>query len=57
MHPCGRNGHVGPFVVITWLGTFSVDGGPQREVFGTAQTTGDATPLKVKQARAELVTK
>jgi hypothetical protein len=34
-----------------------VDGGPQREVFGKALTTGDATPLTVKEARAELVTR
>jgi hypothetical protein len=57
MHTYERSGDVGPYVVITWSGTFTVDGGPQREVFGTAQTTGNATPLKVKEARAELVTK
>jgi hypothetical protein len=57
MHTYQRSGDVGPYVVITWSGTFSVDGGPQREVFGTARTTGDPTPLRVKQARAELVTR
>jgi hypothetical protein len=57
MPPSGSNGHVGKYVVITWSGTFSVDGAPQRELFGTARTTGDPRPLKVKQARAELVTK
>jgi hypothetical protein len=57
LHSYPKSGTVGPYVVITWTGTFTVDGGPQREVFGTALTTGDATPLTVKEARAELVTR
>lgn len=56
-HTYRQSGAVGPYVAITWTGTFTVDGGPQRDVFGTAQTTGIATPLQVKEARAELVTK
>jgi hypothetical protein len=56
-HSYPKSGTVGPYVVTTWTGTFTVDGGPQREVFGTALTTGDATPLTVKEARAELVTR
>ncbi len=54
-HRYAEPGAVSPYVVITWTGTFTVDGGQQRDVFGTAQTTGDGTPLEVKQARAELV--
>jgi hypothetical protein len=56
-HTYSTTGAMGPYVVITWTGTFTVDGGPARDVFGTAQTTGDATPLQVKEARAELVTR
>jgi hypothetical protein len=56
-HRYTQTGEVAPYVVITWTGTFTVDGGQQRDVFGTAQTTGPGTPLQVKQARAELVTR
>jgi hypothetical protein len=56
-HTYTRNGKVAPYVVITWTGTFTVDGGPARQVIGTATTTGPGTPLQVKQARAELVTR
>jgi hypothetical protein len=56
-HRYRNTGSVSPYVVITWTGTFTVDGGAQREVFGTARTTGPGTPLQVKQARAELVTR
>jgi hypothetical protein len=56
-HSYGKSGAVGPYVAITWTGTFTVDGGAQRDVFGTALTTGNATPLQVKEARAELVTR
>jgi hypothetical protein len=55
-HRYRRTGSVAPYVVITWTGTFTVDGGSQRDVFGVARTTGPGTPLQVKQARAELVT-
>ena len=55
-HTYRRSGSVAPYVVITWTGTFTVDGGAQQAVVGTAQTTGPGTPLQVKQARAELVT-
>jgi hypothetical protein len=54
-HTYRRTGAVAPYVVITWRGTFTVDGGPPQDVFGTAQTTSPTTPLRVKQARAELV--
>lgn len=54
-HTYAETGSVAPYVVITWSGTFTVDGGTPRDVFGTAQTTGPGTPLQVKQARAELV--
>lgn len=55
-HTYTTPGTVSPYVVITWTGTFTVDGGAPHEVYGTAQTTGPGTPLQVKQARAELVT-
>lgn len=56
-HTYQDTGGVAAHVVITWTGTFTVDGGAPITVFGTAQTTGPGTPLQVKQARAELVTK
>lgn len=54
-HTYAHKGLVKPYVVITWSGTFSVDGGAPLDVIGTATTTGDGTPLQVKEARAELV--
>ena len=56
-HTYTDTGKVRPYVVITWSGTFTVDGGAARDVQGTAQTTGPGTDLQVKQARAELVTR
>jgi hypothetical protein len=56
-HTYRQSGSVAPYVVMTWTGTFSVDGGAERTVIGTAQTTGPGTPLQVKQARSELVTR
>ncbi len=56
-HSYRDTGKVGPYVVITWRGTFTVDGGATQDVIGTAQTTSPATPLQVKQARAELVSR
>ena len=55
LHTYAKKGLVDPYVVITWSGTFTIDGGASRAVFGTAQTTGPGTDLQVKQARAELV--
>jgi hypothetical protein len=54
-HTYGDTGVVRPYVVITWSGTFTVDGQGPVPVVGTAKTTGDGTPLQVKEARAELV--
>ena len=56
-HVYGVTGTMAAYVVITWSGTFTVEGGRVQQVFGTARTTGPGTPLQVKQARAELVTK
>lgn len=56
-HTYKRTGKLAPYVVITWTGTFTVDGGAPQPVIGTATTTGPGTPLQVKQARAELVTR
>lgn len=54
-HTYSSTGTVRPYVVITWSGTFTVDGGAPIDVIGTAVTTGDGTPLQVKEARAQLV--
>jgi hypothetical protein len=56
-HSYTDKGLVKPYVVITWSGTFTVDGGAPLDVIGTATTTGDGTPLQVKEARAELVSR
>ena len=50
-------GPVGPYVVITWAGSYTVDGGAAQQVVGTAQTTGPPTALQVAQARSELVSR
>lgn len=55
VHLYEKAGDVAPYVVVTWMGTFSVDGGPQQPVIGTAVTTGPGTPLVVREARSELV--
>ena len=54
-HTYTAKGLVKPYLVITWSGTFTVDGGAPLDVIGTATTTGDGTPLQVKEARAQLV--
>jgi len=54
-HTYDATGTVRPYVVITWSGTFTVDGGAPLPVIGTAVTTGDGTPLQVKEAHAQLV--
>ena len=54
-HTYDRPGEVRPYVVITWSGTFTVDGGARQPVIGTATTTGDGTPLQVKEAHSQLV--
>jgi hypothetical protein len=54
-HTYRDTGVVRPYVVITWSGTFTVDGGAPQAVVGTATTTGDGTPLQVKQAHSQLV--
>ncbi|MCU1599437.1 MAG: hypothetical protein JWO22_146 [Frankiales bacterium] len=54
-HTYEEKGTVRPYVVITWSGTFTVDGGAAIDVIGTATTTGDGTPLQVKEAHAQLV--
>lgn len=55
-HTYTKTGAARVHVVITWTGTFTIDGGAVRDVQGTAVTTGPDTVLQVKQARAELVT-
>lgn len=56
-HTYTRTGAVTVTLTVTWTGTFTIDGGAARDVFGTAETTSLPTPLQVKQARAELVTR
>lgn len=48
-------GTVGPYVVITWSGTYRAGGGAAKDITGTAVTTSAAAPLRVEQARARLV--
>ena len=55
VHLYTKAGSVAPYVVVTWTGTFSVDGGAQQPVVGTAVTTGPGTPLVVREARSQLV--
>ena len=55
VHLYRKAGRVAPYVVVTWAGTFSVDGGALRPVIGTAVTTGPGTPLVVREARSQLV--
>jgi hypothetical protein len=54
-HVYGDPGRVAPHVEITWTGTFTIDGGAPLDVIGTAQTTGNGTPVQVREARAQLV--
>jgi hypothetical protein len=54
-HVYRRAAPLGPFVVIDWSGTYRIGGGSPLPINGTATTTGDPTPLTVKQARTELV--
>jgi hypothetical protein len=56
-HTYTHKGVVRPYVVITWSGTYTVDGGAALDVIGTATTTGDGTPLQVKEAKAQLVSR
>lgn len=56
-HTYRRTGALSGTLTVTWTGTFTIDGGAARDVFGTAETTSLPTPLQVKQARAELVTR
>ena len=56
-HRYAGTGPVGPNVVITWAGSYTVDGGAAQQVVGTAQTTGPPTALQVAQARSELVSR
>jgi hypothetical protein len=55
LHTYRRSGSPGAYVVIEWIGTFRVAGGPVQTVTGTATTTGVPVTVGVKQARAQLV--
>lgn len=54
-HVYRRAAAVAPFVVISWSGTFTVDGSEPLTVQGRASTTGPGTPLRVLTAQSELV--
>jgi hypothetical protein len=45
---------MGPSVDITYAATFRVDGGPAQQVPGTVTVEGDAVPLVIKEAAANL---
>lgn len=44
-----------PYVVITWTGTYSVNGVPQGAVPGSVTTQGEPGSVEVRQARTQLV--
>ncbi len=54
-HVYRRAAAVLPYVVISWSGTFTVDGSESLTVQGRATTTGPGTPLRVLTAQSELV--
>ncbi len=54
-HVYRRAAAVSPYVVISWSGTFTVDGSEALTVQGRATTTGPGTPLRVLTAQSELV--
>jgi hypothetical protein len=43
------------YVVISWSGSFSINGGASQAITGRATTTGAPIAVEVKQARSELV--
>jgi len=55
-HRYTGTGRVGPYVVVTWSGTYKVDGDPAvQQVDGQAVTTGNPAALQVETAPSELV--
>jgi len=55
-HRYTSTGRVGPYVVVTWSGTYKVDGDPAvQQVNGQAVTTGNPAALQVETAPSELV--
>ncbi len=56
-HVYRRAAAISPYVVISWSGTFTVDGSDPLTVQGRATTTGPGTPLRVLTAQSELVTR
>ncbi len=55
-HRYTGTGRVGPYVVVTWSGTYKVDGDPAvQQVNGQAVTTGNPGALQVETAPSELV--
>ncbi len=55
-HRYTGTGRVGPYVVVTWSGTYKVDGDPTvQQVNGQAVTTGNPAALQVETAPSELV--
>ena len=55
-HRYTSTGRVGPYVVVTWSGTYKVDGDPPvQQVNGQAVTTGNPAALQVETAPSELV--
>lgn len=56
IHTYARSGVRGAYVVIEWTGTYRIGGDPtERQVNGTATTTGEPVPVNVRTARTELV--
>jgi hypothetical protein len=53
VHAYARAAQRQAHVVITWSGTYRVEGGPELAVRGTATTTGTPTVVDVREARSE----
>jgi hypothetical protein len=57
-HVYRQPGQVGPYVTVTWGGTFNIQGDPRTfPIIGTASTDGPPAALAVRAARSELVAK
>jgi hypothetical protein len=56
LHEYSQAGSVGPYVSVTWSGTFTIAGDPTTyAIDGTATTDGPPAALAVRLARSELV--
>jgi hypothetical protein len=54
-HVYRKSGQFSPYVVITWSGTYSVNGQPMGAIPGTVTSQGEPGSIDVRQARTQLV--